>query len=167
LGISQSGCSWRYRIFSHRFDLGFDRLDGRCIGTRNGDVLASLRRAAQMHRVRVGQFRFGVGLQLFSLFKSDPHCPSRRLPPRLMDSWGVALLVDQRPALSYGGHEGVVAGADGIQPLNHPLQIVEVGAPLGQRDAIQDSQFEENLKQLSRQLRSSPAADHAGLHWLI
>lgn len=280
LGISQSSCSRRYRAFSHRFDLGFDRVDGRYIGTRNGDVLASLRRAAQMRRVRAGQFRFGVGWQLFSLFQADPLCASRHLPLRLMDSWGVASLVDQRlvdfwlggllefamllpkpfnalrcqrhslsqsvmcvplcrwtlqlfahrdhplrqldtltadqlrrypspslpvgmapqlirqlqdkglatapsalrdyqwdhwqgaaadgRTLSYGGpHDGMAAAAAAVEPLDYPLQIVEVGALLGHRDAIQDSHFEENLKQLSRQLRSSPAADHEGLHWLI
>ena len=144
LGISQSSCSRRYRALSQHFDLGFDRVDGRYAASRNGDVLASLRQAAQMRRVRVGQFRFGVGWQLVNLFQADGH------------------------SLSYGGpHDGLVAAADGVKPLAYPLQIVEVGAVLGHRDVIEDGQFETNFKQLSRQLRQSPGANQDGLHWLI
>ncbi len=96
LGISQSSCSRRYRAFSHRFDLGFDRVDGRYGGSRNGDVLSALRRAAQMRRIRAGEYRFGVGWQLASLFHPDTASQARRLPLRQMDSWGVASLVEQR-----------------------------------------------------------------------
>jgi hypothetical protein len=96
LGISQSSCSRRYRAFSQQFDLGFDRVDGRYGGSRNGDVLSSLRRAAQIRRVRAGQYRFGVGWQLASLFQPDPASAARCLPLRQMDSWGVASLLEQR-----------------------------------------------------------------------
>ena len=280
LGISQSSCSRRYRAFSHQFDLGFDRVDSRYGGSRNGDVLSALRRAAQMRRVRVGQYRFGVGWQLVSLFEPDGSSKARRLPLRQMDSWGIASLLEQRlvdfwlggllefaqllpqpfnslrsqrlsltqtvmcvplcrwtlrlfahrlhplrqetvltPAqlrrypspslpvgtapllmrqlqdnglatsssrlrnyswsawhgaaadghsLSYGGpHDGMVAAAESIEPLAYPLQVVEVGGLLGHRDVIEDGQFEANFKELSRQLRESPAANQDGLHWLI
>ena len=96
LGISQSSCSRRYRALSQHFDLGFDRVDGRYAASRNGDVLASLRQAAQMRRVRVGQFRFGVGWQLVNLFQADGQSAARCLPLRQMDSWGVASLLEQR-----------------------------------------------------------------------
>ena len=47
LGISQSSCSRRYRSFSEQFDFGFDRVDGVYRPTRNFDMLAALRQAAQ------------------------------------------------------------------------------------------------------------------------
>ena len=55
-----------------------------------------VRQAAQMRRVRVGQFRFGVGWQLVNLFQADGQSAARCLPLRQMDSWGVASLLEQR-----------------------------------------------------------------------
>ena len=97
LGISQSSCSRRYRSFSEQFDLGFDRIDGLYRPTRNFDVLAALRQAAQKRRVRQGSFRYGVGWQMEGLMQGQPHeLAAESLAVGTMDSWRVLSLLEKR-----------------------------------------------------------------------
>jgi len=105
LGISQSSCSRRYRSFSEQFDFGFDRVDGMYRPTRNFDMLAALRQAAQKRRVRQGSFRYGIGWQMEGLMDGLSEGPmdgqakdiaGDRLSVRTMDSWRVLSMLENR-----------------------------------------------------------------------
>ena len=97
LGISQSSCSRRYRSFSEQFDFGFDRVDGVYRPTRNFDILAALRQAAQKRRVRQGSFRYGIGWQMEGLFNDQgQELAGDRLSVRTMDSWRVLSMLENR-----------------------------------------------------------------------
>ena len=105
LGISQSSCSRRYRSFSEQFDFGFDRVDGMYRPTRNIDMLAALRQAAQKRRVRQGCFRYGIGWQMEGLAEGLVEGPmdgpakdiaGDRLSVRTMDSWRVLSILENR-----------------------------------------------------------------------
>jgi DNA-binding transcriptional LysR family regulator len=105
LGISQSSCSRRYRSFSEQFDLGFDRVDGVYRPTRNFDMLAALRQAAQKRRVRQGSFRYGIGWQMEGLMDGlskgridgqAKDVAGDRLSVRTMDSWRVLSMLENR-----------------------------------------------------------------------
>ena len=64
LGISQSSCSRRYRLFSDKHAFQFDRDGSRYKANGNLDVLAGMRKVAQAIRVRQGGLRFVRGWQL-------------------------------------------------------------------------------------------------------
>ena len=97
LGISQSSCSRRYRSFSEQFDFGFDRVDGVYRPTRNFDILAALRQAAQKRRVRQGSFRYGIGWQMEGLIdEQGQELAGDRLSVRTMDSWRVLSMLENR-----------------------------------------------------------------------
>ena len=97
LGISQSSCSRRYRSFSEQFDFGFDRVDGVYRPTRNFDILAALRQAAQKRRVRQGSFRYGIGWQMEGLIDDQgQELAGDRLSVRTMDSWRVLSMLENR-----------------------------------------------------------------------
>ena len=97
LGISQSSCSRRYRSFSEQFDFGFDRVDGVYRPTRNFDMLAALRQAAQKRRVRQGSFRYGIGWQMEGLIDDQGEgLAGDRLSVRTMDSWRVLSMLENR-----------------------------------------------------------------------
>ena len=97
LGISQSSCSRRYRSFSEQFDFGFDRVDGLYRPTRNFDMLAALRQAAQKRRVRQGSFRYGIGWQMEGLIdEQGQELAGDRLSVRTMDSWRVLSMLENR-----------------------------------------------------------------------
>ena len=105
LGISQSSCSRRYRSFSEQFDFGFDRVDGVYRPTRNFDMLAALRQAAQKRRVRQGSFRYGIGWQMEGLMDGlgegamdgqAKDIPGDRISVRTMDSWRVLSMLENR-----------------------------------------------------------------------
>jgi DNA-binding transcriptional LysR family regulator len=96
LGISQSSCSRRYRAFSSRYGISFDRIADRYQAAGNFDVLASLRQASQKLRVRQGCPRICVGWQL-----GDLEIPGLReagvvLPIRSMNAWRMLSLLEQR-----------------------------------------------------------------------
>ena len=97
LGISQSSCSRRYRSFSEQFDFGFDRVDGVYRPTRNFDILAALRQAAQKRRVRQGSFRYGIGWQMEGLIdEQGQELAGDRLSVRTMDCWRVLSMLENR-----------------------------------------------------------------------
>ena len=97
LGISQSSCSRRYRSFSEQFDFGFDRVDGVYRPTRNFDILAALRQAAQKRRVRQGSFRYGIGWQMEGLIdEQGQELAGHRLSVCTMDSWRVLSMLENR-----------------------------------------------------------------------
>jgi hypothetical protein len=96
LGISQSSCSRRYRSFSNRFGVGFDRIADRYKATSNHDVLASLRQAAQKLRARQGRPRISVGWQLGNLAIPALDDAGLVLPVRPMNSWRLLSLLEQR-----------------------------------------------------------------------
>ena len=97
LGISQSSCSRRYRSFSEQFDFGFDRVDGVYRPTRNFDILAALRQAAQKRRVRQGSFRYGIGWQMEGLINDQgQELAGHRLSVCTMDSWRVLSMLENR-----------------------------------------------------------------------
>ena len=97
LGISQSSCSRRYRSFSEQFDFGFDRVDGVYRPTRNFDMLAALRQAAQKRRVRQGSFRYGIGWQMEGLIdEQGQELAGDRLSVCTMDSWRVLSMLESR-----------------------------------------------------------------------
>ena len=97
LGISHSSCSRRYRSFSEQFDFGFDRVDGVYRPTRNFDILAALRQAAQKRRVRQGSFRYGIGWQMEGLIdEQGQELAGDRLSVRTMDCWRVLSMLENR-----------------------------------------------------------------------
>ena len=96
LGISQSGCSRRYRAVSERFGLGFDRNGKSYQATANLDVLSCLRQVCQKLRVRDGRPRFCLGWQLGQL-EVAPHASlGAPVPFRPMDSWKLLSQLEQR-----------------------------------------------------------------------
>lgn len=96
LGVSQSSCSRRYRMFSERFGLGFDRVNERYQATENFGVLASLRQASQKLRVRQKRIRFTLGWQLGTAVQALPAHLGTVLPIRPMSSWRLVSLLEQR-----------------------------------------------------------------------
>lgn len=96
LGISQSGCSRRYRGMSESLCLGFDRIVDRYQATANLDVLASLRQAAQKLRVRHRMPRLSLGWQLGTLPMQELEAGCSLLPIRPMDAWQLLSLLEQR-----------------------------------------------------------------------
>ena len=96
LGISQSSCSRRYRSFSERYGIGFDRIADRYQATANFDVLGSLRQASQKLRVRQGSPRISVGWQLGDLAIPGLNEAGHVLPIRPMNSWRLLSLLEQR-----------------------------------------------------------------------
>lgn len=96
LGISQSSCSRRYRSFSERFGIGFDRIADRYQATANVDVLTCLRQASQKLRVRHGRLRFCLGWQLGNFHLAGLQDFAQLLPIRPMNSWHLLSLLEQR-----------------------------------------------------------------------
>lgn len=96
LGISQSSCSRRYRAFSGRYGLNFDRIADRYQAANNFDVLASLRQASQKLRVRQGCPRICVGWQLGGLEIPELREVGVVLPLRPMNIWRLVSLLEQR-----------------------------------------------------------------------
>jgi hypothetical protein len=96
LGISQSSCSRRYRSFSERFGIGFDRIGDRYQSSSNFDVLNSLRQASQKLRVRRGCPRVSIGWQLGALAIPGLQETGVVLPVRPMNSWRLLSLLEQR-----------------------------------------------------------------------
>jgi DNA-binding transcriptional LysR family regulator len=96
IGISQSSCSRRYRMFSERHNLRFDRRGDRYQATNNFDVLASLRQAAQKRRIHQGQPRLCLGWQLGEVELPGIDQAGKVLPIRPMDSWRLLSLLEQR-----------------------------------------------------------------------
>lgn len=96
LGISQSSCSRRYRSFSERFGLEFDRIADRYQPTSNFDVLHGLRQVSQKLRVRQGQPRYCLGWQLGELHLNTFESSGKVLPIRPMNSWRVLSMLEQR-----------------------------------------------------------------------
>ena len=96
LGISQSSCSRRYRSFSNRYGIGFDRIADRYQATANFDVLCSLRQASQKLRVRQASPRISVGWQLGALAIPGLNQCGQILPIRPMNSWRLLSLLEQR-----------------------------------------------------------------------
>jgi hypothetical protein len=71
-------------------------------------------------------------------------------------------------SLSYGGpHDEERAARAGIAPLPYGLGLIEVGAVIGHREAIEDSGFASNLKQIVGCLRGSRPGQHQQLEWLL
>ena len=71
-------------------------------------------------------------------------------------------------SLSYGGpHDEERAASEGVKPLGYPLNLIEVGAVIGHHEAIEDSSFTTNLKQMAGCLRNKPIAKHPALEWII
>jgi hypothetical protein len=96
LGISQSSCSRRYRSFSERFGIGFDRIADRYQATSNFDVLNSLRQASQKLRVRQLRPRFAIGWQLGDMTLPGLDEVGVVLPIRPMNSWRMLSMLEQR-----------------------------------------------------------------------
>lgn len=96
LGISQSSCSRRYRMFSQSYGLDFDRAGDGYAAAANFDVLSSLRQAAQKLRVRSGRPRVCLGWQLGDVELPDLHQLGVVLPIRSMNTWRVLSLLEQR-----------------------------------------------------------------------
>lgn len=96
LGISQSSCSRRYRSFSERFGIGFDRIADRYQATANFDVLTSLRQASQKIRIRGGQPRLSIGWQLGNISLPMLSDIGMVLSIRPMNSWRLLSLLEQR-----------------------------------------------------------------------
>lgn len=96
LGISQSTCSRRYRVFSEQYDLGFDRVNHLYSASRNQAILQHLRQAAQRLRVRHGRVRSVRGWQLGAAQLPSLRAAGLDLPRRPMNSWTVLSLLDQR-----------------------------------------------------------------------
>lgn len=96
LGISQSSCSRRYRSFSERYCIGFDRIGDRYQASANFDVLSSLRQASQKLRVRQANPRISVGWQLGSLAIPALEETGMVLPIRPMNSWRLLSMLEQR-----------------------------------------------------------------------
>lgn len=96
LGMSQSTCSRRYRSFSERFDLGFDRVNHRYLASRNLDVLQHLRQAAQRLRIRNARARAVRGWQLGALPLPSLSSLGVELDCRPMNSWTVLSMLEQR-----------------------------------------------------------------------
>jgi hypothetical protein len=96
LGISQSSCSRRYRAFSNRFGLGFDRIADQYQATQNHDVLHSLRQAAQKLRARSGRARFCLGWQLGGIKLDGFSSLGVHLEARPLNSWKLLSLLEQR-----------------------------------------------------------------------
>lgn len=96
LGISQSSCSRRYRSFSERFGIGFDRIADRYQATANFDVLNSLRQASQKIRVRQLHPRIVVGWQLGNLSLPALEQVGVMMPIRPMNSWRLLSMLEQR-----------------------------------------------------------------------
>lgn len=117
LGISQSSCSRRYRNFSERFGLEFDRIADRYQPTSNFDVLHGLRQASQKLRVRQGQPRHCLGWQLGELPLNVFESFGKVLPIRPMNSWRVLSMLEQRLV------DVSIMGVMEFQGLlGHPLQ---------------------------------------------
>ena len=96
LQISQSSCSRRYRSFSERYGIGFDRIGDRYQPTDNLDVLSSLRQASQKLRVRQGSFRICLGWQLGDIEIRSLQHGGILLPLRPMNSWRLLSMLEQR-----------------------------------------------------------------------
>lgn len=96
LGISQSSCSRRYRSFSQRYDICFDRVAERYSASSNLDILACLRQACQKLRIRQGCPRVTVGWQLGDLPIPDLQGAGVVLPIRPMNSLRLLSLLEQR-----------------------------------------------------------------------
>jgi len=96
IGISQSSCSRRYRNFSHRYGINFDRIADRYQATANFDVLASLRQASQKLRVRQACPRICLGWQLGDLRIPELRKAGSVLPIRPMNAWRLLSLLEQR-----------------------------------------------------------------------
>jgi len=96
LCISQSSCSRRYRSFSQRFGIGFDRIGDRYQATANFDVLAGLRQASQKLRVRQGVPRFCLGWQVGDVALPGLDTIVSVLPMRPMNTWRLLSLLEQR-----------------------------------------------------------------------
>jgi hypothetical protein len=96
LGISQSSCSRRYRSFSERFDIGFDRIGDRYQSSSNFDVLNNLRQASQKLRVRRDCPRISIGWQLGALTIPGLQETGVVMPVRPMNSWRMLSMLEQR-----------------------------------------------------------------------
>lgn len=96
LGISQSSCSRRYRMFSQSYGLDFDRAGDGYAAAANFDVLSSLRQAAQKLRVRSGRPRVCLGWQLGDVELPGLHQLGVVLPIRSMNTWSMLSLLEQR-----------------------------------------------------------------------
>lgn len=96
LGISQSSCSRRYRAFSERYGIKFDRIGDRYRAAANHDVLSSLRQASQKLRVRQHRPRICLGWQLGALDMSDLHQAGIVLPLQPMNTWLLLSMLEQR-----------------------------------------------------------------------
>jgi DNA-binding transcriptional LysR family regulator len=96
LGISQSSCSRRYRAFSERFGIGFDRIADRYQATSNFDVLTILRQAAQKLRVRQLRPRLAMGWQFGAISPPGLDDVGVLLPIQPMNSWRLLSILEQR-----------------------------------------------------------------------
>lgn len=96
LGIGQSSCSRRYRSFSQRYEIGFDRIAERYSASSNLDILACLRQASQKLRIRQGFPRLTLGWQLGDLPIPELQEAGVVLPIRPMNSFRVLSLLEQR-----------------------------------------------------------------------
>ena len=96
LGISQSSCSRRYRAFSERYDIGFDRIGDRYQATHNLDVLANFRQASQKLRIRQGNSRCCMGWQLGGIGLEELNKSVIMLKLRPMNVWHQLSLLEQR-----------------------------------------------------------------------
>lgn len=96
LDISQSSCSRRYRAFSERYDIGFDRIGDRYQATHNLDVLANFRQASQKLRIRQGTTRCCLGWQLGGSSFEEMNRTGSMLPIRPMNVWHQLSLLEQR-----------------------------------------------------------------------
>jgi DNA-binding transcriptional LysR family regulator len=96
LGIAQSSCSRRYRSFSQRYGIGFDRIAERYSASSNLDILACLRQACQKLRIRQGCPRLTIGWQLGDLPIPELQEAGVVLPIRPMNSLRLLSLLEQR-----------------------------------------------------------------------
>lgn len=98
LGISQSSCSRRYRLFSAEYNLAIGRGKGDYDAGANLDILDSLRRTAQTLRLRSGAFRlvaaWPCGDLAADLLAAFPR--ARVIPIAPMASFTLLNLLDRR-----------------------------------------------------------------------
>ncbi|MEB3200182.1 MAG: hypothetical protein VKK62_06615 [Synechococcaceae cyanobacterium] len=113
LGISQSSCSRRYRLFSSEYRLDIGRQNGDYSACSNRDILDSLRQTAQKLRFRNGAFRLVTFWPCGSL---ADHLPplfprARPVPVAPMGIFTLLNLLDQRLI------DVVIGGLMELQPL--------------------------------------------------